>query len=88
MLFFVSNGCFKKKTMGTRWARRPGHKKKLHGHLKKKNMGSVPFFESPFFRAHDPGIPRSIIETKIRKKILKTFCLKSPTFGCIFSSKG
>ena len=58
MLFFVSNGRFKKKKQ---WAHdgRGAHEitKKLHGRTNKKTMGSATFFESPFFRAHDPGIP-------------------------------
>ena len=58
MLFFVSNGRFKKKKQ---WAHdgRGAHeiKKNFMGVSKKKTMGIAPFFESPFFQAHDPGIP-------------------------------
>ena len=51
-------GASRKKNNGRRWARRPWNKKKHHGRLKKKKtMGSAPFFKSPFFRAHDHGIP-------------------------------
>ena len=57
MLFFVSNGRFKKKKQWAHDGRVAHEIKKNFMGISKKNDGQRPFFASPFFRAHDPGIP-------------------------------
>ena len=86
-LFFVRNGRFKKKTQWAHDGRSDHEKNKTSWASQNKTMGSTPFFESPFFRAHDAGIPISASPTKKNRIAHECALKKRATRTCKKRSK-